>query len=313
MRYMNNTEQGLVDVFNVSKKILLYADNVFYNGTYGVAGELLEYAGECAKETCLTCPIEHGLTITNKFVTAAEHLNNSKYIITNSVFNEQKINRISDKKVIKIGPYIAYAKGTIIGEEMAMLKKKYGKTLLIIPTHGIKGYENRFDMEGFIREIHNVAVGFDTVIVCMYYYDILRKQHIPYKNAGFKIVSAGNSASSFFMSRLRSILELSDAVMSNEYTTGLQYAIYLDKPVYIYKTQLIWKNTSHNNVDKFDSEMRCMENWYKLQELCDDPNFGRIKEQKEWGKYMFGIDLVMNNNELKVKLQPVIRRLTRNG
>ncbi len=286
----------------------MFCDNKYASGAYGVVSSILEYMGEDVNTTFITCPIEHGLTITNRFVTAFEHLNNSNYIITNSQYNEDKINNVSEKKVIKIGPYIAYANGVLARDMINETKERNGRTLLIMPTHSIKGYENQYDIDAFLHEINMVKKSFDTVMVCMYYYDILCKRHIPYKNAGYQIVSAGNS-STFFLSKLRSILDLSDAVMCNNYTTGLQYAIYLDKPVYVFESELVWKNTSFNNVDKFDSGMRCMENMKVFFDLCNDRNFGKLEEQKKWGEYMFGIKQVLSKEEMKSTLKPVIRRI----
>ena len=297
-----------LEIYNLKKRRLLLSQNEFgFNNQYGVAGSLLKFIGETGN-VCLTCPIEHGLTITNKYVTANEHTNSSNYIITNSTYNEKRINNISDKQVIKIGPYIEYAQKIYSDKIFTEEKEKNGRTLLVFPTHGIEGYSPRFDEKNFIDKIEDIRKDFDTVIACMYFYDIICNHHKVYMKKGYKIASAGNAAHMDFLSRLRYIIELSDAVISNGYTTGLQYAIYLEKPVYIHNLDVEWENTSFNNVDKFDDDLIDSDNMKRFYELCNDPQFGKLKEQRIWGEYMFGINLVRTPDELSEMLKPVIRK-----
>ncbi len=298
------------DIFNIDKDNLLQINNKYQNGAYGVAYSLLKYINEDVEKTCITCPIEHGLSISARFVTAKEHTNCSNYIITNSSYNESNINRISDKKVIKIGPYIQYAKSCYSSKSLIELKKKLGKTLLVFPTHGIEGYKPIFCMNSFMEEIERVRESFDTVMVCIYFYDVLCDYHEQYLKKGYTVVSAGNEANKFFLEKLKTIFMLSDAVISNSYTTGLQYAIHMRKPVYVVKDlELEFRQDKNgfNNVDKLDESLIERDRLEEFYSMCNDPCFRNMSAQLEWGEYMFGFDQIKNKKEMKEVLKPVIR------
>lgn len=306
---MIDTKKEL-DIFDLRKKTLLSENCKSRNGMYGVEYSILNYIGEDYNKACITCPFEHGLTISNKFLSAYEHTNNSNYIITNGLYNKNKITKISDKNVIMIGPYITYAKSIFSEERLLEIKHKNGRTLLIFPTHGITGFEPRFDMSKFLDEIKKASSNFETIVVCMYYHDVICNYHKQYKKEGYKVVSAGNGRNKFFLNKLKSIIQLSDAVIANNYTTGLQYAICLNKPVYIVKNlDFKWKNSSFNNVDKFDADLYDSYSLETFLQICDDPTFNNLQKQREWGNYMFGLDQVKNREELCSLLTPVIRRL----
>jgi hypothetical protein len=69
----------------------------------------------------------------------------------------------------------------------------------------------------------------------MYWKDILNGNHFPYREHGFQVVTAGHRSDSYFLSRLKDIIELSDYTMSNFVGTHIGYCISLGKPHYIIK------------------------------------------------------------------------------
>ena len=304
-------ENEITDIFNIEKESLNYTNNLYKNGSYGVAYSLLNYVGEDPEKSCLTCPIEHGLLISGQQMVAEESINCSNYIITNSLHSEKRIEKVSEKKVIKIGPYIEYATSVIAEHELQKLKELYGRTLLVFPTHGIKGYGPQFSIEIFIEEIERVRKSFDTVLVCMYFYDILCNHHKPYEKMNYIIVCAGNESNKFFLNKLKTIICLSDAVISNAYTTGLQYAIHMKKPVYIVNgldLLFVQEENSFNNIDKLDEDVR---EWNKLKDfysMCVDSSFGSLSLQRKWGNDVFGLDQIKSRQDMKKLLAPVIRR-----
>ena len=58
------------------------------------------------------------------------------------------------------------------------------------------------------------------------------------------VVTAGYIMDPLFLSRLKSIIQLSDLTMSNNVGTHLGYCIYLNKPHWIVRQKI--GNTSHN-------------------------------------------------------------------
>lgn len=139
-------------------------------------------------------------------------------------------------RVHVLGPYISYVKSLYSYEKLERMKKKLGRTLLVFPLHSVDDKEyTEYDIDEFIREVDAIKdqYCYDTVMVCMYWRDIHTNTFIPYKKKGWKIVTAGHRLDSNFLRRLRSIILLSDMVVTNGVGTHVGYAVCLNKPVYI--------------------------------------------------------------------------------
>ena len=111
------------------------------------------------------------------------------------------------------------------------------------------------DVEKMISRLKNICMrgGFETVFVNMYYYDILHTDYAKYYlEAGFKIVTAGHQLDIYFLSRLKSIIELSDYTVSNSVGTHLGYCIWMNKPHYIIDDQII-NETNERDYKKIGS------------------------------------------------------------
>ena len=102
------------------------------------------------------------------------------------------------------------------------------------------------------------------------------------------------------------VLQLSDAVIGNSFTTGLAYALFFDKPVYIYQQSVEWRNNnSGNNFTQLKHRYDIQKQFY---ELCADRNFTNLEAQKSWGNYYFGFDEVKSKDEMKQLLNTLIRK-----
>ena len=118
-----------------------------------------------------------------------------------------------------------------------------------------KKTERDEDVEKMISRLKNICMrgGFETVFVNMYYYDILHTDYAKYYlEAGFKIVTAGHQLDIYFLSRLKSIIELSDYTVSNSVGTHLGYCIWMNKPHYIIDDQII-NETNERDYKKIGS------------------------------------------------------------
>ncbi|RGZ30770.1 hypothetical protein DW991_22365, partial [Bacteroides thetaiotaomicron] len=176
-----------------------------------------------------------------------------------------------------IGPYIAYARPLLDSNELKSLKKTLGKTLLVFPSHSIDKmttqFDNtdftlkktlgktllvfpshsidkmttQFDNTDFTKEILRIKKNndFKTVIISMYWKDICEKAELcrAYEDLGFKIVCSGHKNDINFLSRQKSIIELSDITMSNEVGTHIGYCIFLEKPHYLYSQEISYKES----------------------------------------------------------------------
>ena len=152
-------------------------------------------------------------------------------ILTFSAVRERVLKK-TNKPVIAIGPYIHYVPYLLGEEDFLNIKKQYGKILLFFPKHTTREGGQKFSIETIIDALKNIAVqyGFQSVFVCMYYYDILHSNFASlYEHAGFKVVTAGHQLDLNFLPRLKSIISLADYTVSNAIGTHTGYCIYMGK------------------------------------------------------------------------------------
>jgi hypothetical protein len=152
--------------------------------------------------------------------------------------NSKKIySKHTTKEIIVIGPYIHYVKSLLNKNDFLKEKGRLGKSLLIIPNHSDVISQIVYDNHSYLKKIKNIANDFDSVRVCLHWNDVQNKFYDHYREMGWECVSAGHETNNYFLSRLRSIIELSDFVLSDNITTALGYSIYLKKPVMLIKSE----------------------------------------------------------------------------
>jgi len=179
--------------------------------------------------------IEHGLYIGS--LVPERHLVNAYHnIITFSEYRKKYIEAKTDKNIITIGPYIKYAKPLYSDEKIALEKELLGKTLVVFPSHSIESIYAKYDINQFIEYIKKFKneFNFDKVLVCLYWKDIALGMDQQYVSAGFNVVSAGHMYDPYFLSRLKTILLLADATLTNTVGTHVGYAITLNKPTKVW-------------------------------------------------------------------------------
>ncbi len=242
------------------------------NSLYGTGDALLSYSNY--KKDIMGI-IEHGVNFSNSVPPegAVDGLNG---IIT---FNQRRVDILRehyDVKIYKIGPYIHYCSPLFSNEIIAQEKQKNGKTLVVFPSHSIKGVHSNYDEQDLIARIDHVKkeYGFDTVLLSFYFVDINNGAHIPFEKHGFKIITPGHKNDKNYLRRLKYIISLADVTMSNEIGTILGYCIYLNKPHYLYVQEI--KYTGHNASKEFyDERLRT----YKISEAEINAVFNFYSEE----------------------------------
>lgn len=185
--------------------------------------------------------IEHGLYY-DDYIPIASFYRTIRRIITFSIYRQKVIQTRLCKPVIPVGPYIHYARPLLNADAKAEIKKTYGKILLFFPSHSCVDGKQMYDVMNIIEKLKELCLvgGFKSVFVNMYYYDILHTDYAKYySEAGFKIVTAGHQLDKYFLSRLKSIIELSDYTVSNSVGTHLGYCIWMGRPHYIIDDKII--------------------------------------------------------------------------
>ena len=181
----------------------------------------------------LDASIEHGPSPAGNVVLKEEaECGNTYYVASENRANLFK-KYLPNKQVESIGSYMQYVDCTLSSAELDNFKKKLGKTLLVFPYHSSHYIETQFNEHDLILEIEKIKNKFDTVLICMYWKDILLKKEQQYKDKKYKIVTAGHIFDYNFLARLKSIIKLSDVSMSNAIGTHIGYCVYLGKQHYL--------------------------------------------------------------------------------
>ena len=271
-------------------------------GPYGIAYQLKKYAGINRDILLNKCSFEHGSCIFD-MVCQREVTHHASSIITYSPYREEVIKRLTDINPIAIGPYVAYADRYRSGDSIKKVKEKMGRVLLVMPCHSTVKESVEYNVEEFICRIENSRKNFDTVMVCMHFEDMKKGLWKPYKDKGYCIVSAGNILNPFFLSRTRYIFELADALIVNSITTGMAFAMYMNKPIKLVQQKINYNVYDQSNINELKRENVAD----KVHELFSDSEFVLTKKQKEFGDYIFGVKNVKTKEEIKALLMALTR------
>ena len=138
-----------------------------------------------------------------------------------------------DREFHAIGPMIHYAEPLLSPAETAAVRARLGRTLLVFPTHSTHWVDTDVDQAAFFKTIERWAVGFQTVLICVYWKDVLRGIAPAYREADWHCLTAGHIYDPLFLPRLRSLIELADVTAANNLGTHLGYAVHLEKPCWL--------------------------------------------------------------------------------
>ena len=283
IRYKNNKEHNtqvvlrkdasIFDIATLTAEMPISAKELSRdNSLYGTGDALLNYS-DYKKD--IMGIIEHGVNFSNS-VPSEKAVDGLNGIIT---FNQRRVDILKehyDLKVYKIGPYIHYCNPLFSDEIIAQEKQKNGKTLVVFPSHSIKGVHSNYDEQDLIAKIDHIKkeYNFDTVLLSFYFVDINAGAHIPFEKHGFKIITPGHKHDKNYLRRLKYIISLADVTMSNEIGTILGYCIYLNKPHYLYVQEI--KYTGDNASKEFyDERLRT----YKISEAEINSVFNYYSEE----------------------------------
>lgn len=224
------------DIFEyrkLSADMNLYTKEYGYNGFYGLADIVKKVLG-IPDEEVLNGAIEHGIVLGNG-LTEVDTKPDIIYAfgIKRKLFLEQIFKK---KHIYSLGPYIQYVDSFYSFQELKTIKDTLGKTLLVFHSHSTPHIRAQFEVDEFIQEIDRIkkAKEFKTVLVCMYWKDVLNGLDEKFLMAGYKICTAGHMFDKNFLNRLKSIILLSDVAIGNDIGTHVGYCISVGIPYYLY-------------------------------------------------------------------------------
>jgi hypothetical protein len=267
--------------------------NLFYNN----ASNLKKYGGLSSKYK-IPYAIEHGIYLDNR-AWLIDIESDTTGIITFSDYRKQVLSRITNKPVVPIGPYIHYVDSYLSPQEIEEERKKLGHTLLVFLSHSTNYIDVTLNYEKERQHFLEIGKDFDTIMICLYWKDALVGVAQQFSQTKFRCVTAGHIFDPLFLSRLKSIIQLSDQTMSTSLGTHLGYCIYLGKPHYTYFTQKIiesigpvkrhWENIGKEEQD--NTKDLIMDNFSRFQNYIDP-------DQKKVVEYIWGTNHIKTKKEM---------------
>lgn len=206
------------------------------NDFYGHATLLKRLAGQPLKRPLRLC-IPHGLRFDSKIWKHDYRANFALGFVTGP-FRAGIIADRVPSRLVPVGPLIHYAPPALSPAAHAAAAARLGRMLLVFPAHSTHHADAEFSHGDFIAALTERARNFDSVVVCLYWRDVLRGLAEPYRAAGFHTVTAGHIYDVTFLPRLRSIIELATMIVSNRLGTHVGYCLHLGKPHHIHQQQV---------------------------------------------------------------------------
>lgn len=196
---------------------------------YGNLNQLMKYAGIDESSLPYAPTVSHNALLPHIFT---EH--QYKYAtIFSGEFYKKRIHRYYPYvPVFTVGPYLQYVEGIYSERTLLEKKNKNGKTLTIFMPHTIENVSRKYSKTEFIDAVlQKYSDDFNTIFLCVYWADITDETCKYAESLGIHIVTAGFRFDSRFDKRLKTILQLSDAVIGGDLGTHYLYAISMGIPV----------------------------------------------------------------------------------
>ncbi|MBE5912918.1 MAG: hypothetical protein E7274_02525 [Pseudobutyrivibrio ruminis] len=256
---------------------------------YGYYKEMLKFAG--MKEWIIPYigEIEHGIRFSKQ-----------KLVLNNDIvcYTSQGQERINDVKSVNsgipclcIGAYTKYASYYYSDEKIQAIKKKWGKTLLLFPSHSYECDNNRSKGDSFLEWVYaNYANKYDSIVACVYWNDLMDDDIKKYTKYGCKIVSAGFRGDYNFIRRLKTIIELSDTVIGNDIGTNIGYVLEMDKKFILYTKEIDSSKYKNGYLDEFRFAFETENGIFSDEQMI---------KQKELYYRFWGGDIFLSKDDVK--------------
>lgn len=244
------TKYSVFDYQQLAADMPLVTREYGYNAFYGIANIIKEQL-DLPQGQPFEGIIEHGFCLPPDDVSEIDHPLQTVFVM-GEVRQRYLQQRFPEKKIYSIGPYIQYVRSFHSDSWITEERNRLGKTLLVFPSHSTHHATMTFDIDGFFSEVERVRVEyhFSTVLVCLYWKDILLHLDRDILSRGYQIVTAGHIYDPNFLLRLRSIFLLADVAMGNSIGTHIGYSIACDIPYYFYDCPAEYTGDSVNYSDE---------------------------------------------------------------
>lgn len=234
--------------------------------------------------------VEHGF-IPGHFYTDEIDKSARTACVSFGPYRREVIREKRNVPVFTVGPYIQYARQFYDAKKKAKVKKGLGKTLVFVPGHSVNTASVSREVAVLESKLDHLAQDYDSVLVCMFWWDINSPILERFESNNYKIVSAGYLNDPSFMSRLKTILTLADAVCSDSLGTHAAYCHALNIPF-----TLINCDTRFQVGGRFSNDRTHLEAESRLTDAILENN----AEEKMAFNYYWGADIKRTLEERKM-------------
>lgn len=194
---------------------------------YGIWHNLF---GACQNGDVIDFPaVEHGLILHDKMFTDTKFTGRCS-LVSFGDYRYSVLRHYTDKPVFKVGPYIEYASQYYDDERIKKIKNDWGKTLLVFPSHSTNDTSITLAESEYIEAVSRMSLDFNTTVICAYWWNIDDPLIDAFRSNGFRISSAGFRDDVQFLSRLKTLLTLSDCVIGDGFGTHVGYSLAIGRP-----------------------------------------------------------------------------------
>lgn len=268
------------------------------NDFYGHARAMKAYAGR-PLNVSLKASMEHGAALVDK---CWDELLRAPLpaVLVMSRFRKEVVTRLTDKPVHVLGPFLHYAGHALPPEERTAQRQRLGRMLLAFPVHSSHNITIDCCVDSFCRKLERLGKDFDSIVVCVYWKDVLLGRADEYVQRGFEVVSCGHMFDLDFLPRLKTLLRLASLTVSNGLSTALGYSLSMNIPSVILPTILglgaatpeifAREFTSYHDTRAFDFSL--------IEEAFGDPQSGITPKQLELARHYLGLGCEKSPAEL---------------
>lgn len=204
---------------------LLETQEIFLgNAFYGIDFILKKYA-DLPQTTPLKVSIPHGPNLSNEFVWEAE-VNAPLPAIFYSSDHEYQSYAKALTKSNNWKSLIPFASPFLYVVELLKNQPKPSrKGTIFFPSHSTHYITSQMDFELLAEALTNLPSEYQPITVCLYWKDFNLNRHIPFKEKGLSIVSAGHMFDPLFLFRFYHLCSTHKYAAGNELGSHLFYAI----------------------------------------------------------------------------------------
>lgn len=274
----------IFDYLELARDMRLYTEGHFSNAWYGHDRAIRNYLN-LPMDAHIDGTIEHGPTF-DDFICEVDVSDAYSTIFVQGARKRDALRKnpqYKEKTIVSVEPYIVYARSFYSSERIEAIKKAQGKTLLVFVGHSIPKIDVEFDIDEFIREIERIKEKhcFQSVMICLYWNDIMLGKDKKFKERGYILVTAGHPHDYLFLDRLKSIILIADVTMSNEMGSHVVYCLALGKAHYYFSQLTDYTVLDRKGIDFND-------------------NFKKIDGIQEVGRQLSVFRETMNSGDIQI-------------